>query len=482
MTSSKQDWAIYLIFSVFLVLQISATFSTTQLSYSESYSNIVKAIDKSSGVHQGFYLFLKGVIFLLNSLKISQATQIVILKCLSIILSGIILFLAYSLIIRVSNDNKKSFFALILLVTSPVIYLMTANTLFTESFVLILILATLNSWINSINNKKTTFDLIILSSILIISSPLSAFFIIVIYVYLLLHLLEFKKILSFEREIAIYSTFLYAAYYIFFFRDYLLNKNLALIIQEFLSPIYSSLTQINISYLPQLVGPTTILFGIYAIYSELTNIKKSKKIFYMLTALIIVSFSFTVLRISNVYFLLSVLAISLSIASARAITALNSFFMKSRFSNKAKNAFLTAAILLNISFAAIFLPQAIITNISNSIPEDIVKFLNAIDNNYNESIRIISCEETSPLIEFYTKHNSVYEDLKAEDKEELIQIYNSPLEIRIIEMLKKYNAKCIMLTDFEREMFNTDSLKAVDLDLIRLKLNISNNLLYCMEK
>ena len=481
MLNIKRNWYLYLFFILILVLEISTVFSTKQLSYPETYSNLVKALDKESGVHQGFYLFLKAILYLLNTLNLDLSTQVQILKAVSVALSFIFFVLMYALITQFSDDDKKSFFSLLLFASSPVFYLMTLNTLLTESFVLILILMTLNSWINSITAKKATIGLILLVSLLVISSPLSAFFIIVIYAYLILHLFESKKVLNFEKDIAIYSTFLYATYYIFFFRNYMLNKNLPIIIQEFLSPISLSFTHINISYIVPLVGPTTILFGIYALYSELSSRKKSAKRFYILASMLIVSFVLLIFRVSNAYFLLFLLVISLSVGSARALTLINSFFMKSRFSDKAKDLFLTGAIILNMSFAAVYLPQAIITNTNNAISPQLVKFFEKINNVSETPLRIVSCRETAFLIDFYTKHNGMYERLSYNDKLKVKEIYHSPLELNIVDFLKKHDGNCIVVSEFEKELFNVEKLKAVDLDMLKLKANISNNLLYCLE-
>ncbi|MDK2849476.1 MAG: hypothetical protein PWP03_428 [Candidatus Woesearchaeota archaeon] len=482
MNAVKRYWFLYIAFFLVILLEAFVVFSTPNLSYPETYSNLVKALGKEKGIHEGFYLFINAILFPLRAYNVNFSSQVMILKILSIVLASILLFLTYVLITHFSDDYKKSFFALVLFVTSPVFYLMTLNTLFNETFVIILMLATVSFWIDSIYNKKASLSLIALVSLLVISSPLSAFFIIAIYVYLVLHLLESKKILNFEKELAIYSTFLYAAYYIFFFKDYLLDKNLAIIVQEFLSPITTAFTHINISYIVPLIGPTTILFGIYALYSEISNDEKSSKKFYILASLLIVSFIFLITRLTNVYFLLLLLTISLSASASKALTLINSFFMKSRFNNRSKNLFLIFALLLNLGFAVFYLPQTIITNRANSIPNQMIVFLEKTDNLSEEPLNILSSGETSSLIEFYTKHSAVFTELDKDEVLKLKSTYNSPLEISIIDFLKEHNAQCLMLTDFERKDFNIDTLKAVDLEMLKQKLNISNNLLYCYEK
>jgi len=89
MLNIKRNWYLHLFFILILVLEISTVFSTKQLSYPETYSNLVKALDKESGVHQGFYLFLKAILYLLNTLNLDLSTQVQILKAVSVALSFI---------------------------------------------------------------------------------------------------------------------------------------------------------------------------------------------------------------------------------------------------------------------------------------------------------------------------------------------------------------------------------------------------------
>ena len=374
-------------------------------------------------------------------------------------------------------------FSTMVLIGSPALFLLTFNTVFTETLALLFFLLTFLVWESSLRGKKKFILASIMMGVSVVATPLSAVLLLIFLFYFILQKIERRQIPGEELETFFFSIVLYLAYYTFLLRGLLVGSYARKVISEMISPFFQSLVSFDYITIVPVVGIVPLLIGAYCIYEEITSEKKSNKSAYLLSAAASVSFLLIFTSLVNIYFLLALLSISLSIISSLFLTNLNSFLRKSRLKFNTRKFFVIAVISANILFAALYVPEVISENINHSPSRETVEFLRSISAEYPNK-KIISALEAVPAVLVF-HGESAFAGLIAQGQEKELQkkvskAYLSPFESQMLVLMESTSAECIIFTEFERRAFNVSSLKAIAPERISLEKNITGNLLYCM--
>lgn len=534
----KEYFPAIFIITIFVILQSYFVFSEQTLSYSQSYLNINSALSSRyittytnytniktnsldsaneletvseydfnrnnttekplnkiidnirNDYNLGFNLFFKGYTKITNSVINffgiqSEITDnpTFIYKLLSVVLSTLIVIFCFFIGYSSTKNINKATFGLIFIITTPALYLLTLNTVFIETFVLLFLLIIIFVWKETLVKKKNYWLLVLILTLFIVSSPMSIILIGILLVYFVIQLIQKKKIFSTEIEMFLFSLFLYVTYYYIIFRDLMLRSDIRIIITNLLTPFYESLVNFDFLFFVPLVGFFHLLFGIVAIYSEFFNKRETQKIVYLIISTTIVSFLLLFTSLMNVYFLLTLLGLSLAMCIPIFITVLNSYLQKTKLKNSINQSILVIIIFLNIFVSGAYISSSITENTENVIDQEIVDFIQKLDNQYG-NLKILSSLETAPIIDFYSNFDSlklkVYSPNFQREQELIKEAYRSPFEKDVLNILNYFNLNCIIVTSVEQKEFNIFDLKVVQPTTIKLYVNDSNKLLYCL--
>ena len=485
MKNEKQLWWLYLVvLATYLAAVSILTFSVPHLSYPQSYLNIIKAGKLELGSRivvnsllNGFGAFA-GLILRTSSVDLIYKTFSILASSLIVLVSGI---MAY----KISGKIAKTLFSTMVLLGSPAIFLLTFNTVFTETVALLFFLLTFLLWETSLKGRKKFILASIMMSVSIFATPLSAVLLLIYGLYFIMQKVEGRQIMAEELETYFFSVLLFIGYYTFMLRDLLVGSYARKAVSDLITPFFHSLVNFNYLMIVPVVGIIPLLIGIYCIYSEITKEKKSQKEVYLMSSAASVSFLLIFSSAVNIYFLFALLSVSLSIISALFITNLNSFLRKSTLKLSAQKFFLLAVISANVIFAVLYVPEAISENIRNSPSSETIRFIIGISEEFPEKRLISSLEAVPAIINFGA--SSAFEawilDGQEKDIQEKIKkSYLSPFESQMVQLMNSTRADCIIFTEYEKKAFNTSSLRAIDPFRVNLEKNVSGNLLYCLKQ
>ncbi|MEW5896432.1 MAG: hypothetical protein AB1668_01960 [Nanoarchaeota archaeon] len=308
--------------------------------------------------------------------------------------------------------------------------------------------------------KKRKYIYLYLASFLLISVTSSLAFLVIIgfIIYILLSIIEGKKVYRGELEIIIFSIFFYLWVQFLFFKKSLILRGISFAWQNVPSAIFSEyFPQFSIAKALVTVSIIPFLAGIYVTYKSLFRHKNQKS--FLLISLVISTFLLTWLRLIKYQQALAFFGLVLAILFASFYHELDLYVRKTKFSRLKKLVVPITIILLLFSTA---LP-AVNTALNQDMPkeEEIAAFAWLSENSVPNSV-ILSTLEEGHLVTYYSKRKNVMDDQfrLVEDVEERFKdvksLYTTPFQTQALGLTDKYNIKYLVLTPSAKEKYGLE--------------------------
>lgn len=393
-------------------------------------------------------------------------------KILPNVLLASITIISYLISKKITDNETAALFSALIAGFMPIIFY--TNSFSIEALFLPLTFITIYAFINirremarntsgeSIKEyfKKRKYIYIYLISFLLISVTSSLAFLILIgfIIYILLCIIEGKRVYRGELEIIIFSVFFYLWVQFLFFKKSLILKGISFAWQNVPSAIFSEYyPQFSIAKALVTVSIIPFLAGIYVTYRSLFRHKNQKA--FLLISLVISTFLLTWLRLIKYQQALAFFGLILAILFASFYQELDSYVKKTKFYRLKKLIVPITVILLLFSTA---LP-AVNTALEQDIPreEEIAAFTWLSQSSLPNSV-VLSTLEEGHLVTFYSKRKNVMDDQfrLVEDVEERFKninsLFNTQFQTQALSLTDRYNIKYLVLTPSAKEKYHLE--------------------------
>ncbi len=346
---------------------------------------------------------------------------------------------------KITNHDTSSLIAAAIVGFLPV--LSTPNNFVPETLFLPLIFFTIYSFLN-LPEKKYLY--LYLTSFILLSLTSSAAFLIIMGfgIYLLLSFLEERQIKTEEKEVMLFSLFMFIWLQFLFFKKVLIASGAGFIWQN-IPP------KIILEYFPHLSIPNAIvlvsvipfLAGIWVVYQSLFQVKSRKM--FLLISLVIATTILAWFRLLRFDLSLSFFGITLAILFSLFYQDLAMYVEKTKLSSLRKYLLPLTLILLVVTIV----PPAISTALTQSTPS--IKEITAfkwIKDNSPPNAGVLSTLEEGHLVTYYSQRQNFMDDqftlidnieIRFND---LNNAYITKFQTQALSIFDKYKIQYLVLT------------------------------------
>ncbi|MBI2124922.1 glycosyltransferase family 39 protein [Candidatus Woesearchaeota archaeon] len=363
---------------------------------------------------------------------------------------------------KITNHETGSLLAAFIAGFLPLLFFTNAFTV--NALFLPLIFLTIYTFINlqgnkSLKNKKQQKYLsayLILLLILSLTSPLTALLLIGFGIYILLSILEGKKINRAELEVILFSAFFFLWVQFLFFKQSFVEQGLSFIWQNVPS-------RIIVQYFPKfsvgealvLVSIIPFLAGAVVVYRSLFQLKNQKS--FLLISLVIATTILSWLRLIRFKQSLAFFSVILAILFASFYQDTEKYFQKTKLSHYKKYLLPAAIVLLLLSTV---LP-AVTTAITQDRPseEEVTAFLWLWENSSVDATILATLDE-GHLITYYAQRKNLIDDrfMLVKDAEQRFQdltsLFTTRFQTQALEIAEEYDLEYFVLTPAAKEKYN----------------------------
>ena len=366
-------------------------------------------------------------------------------KLLPNILLSTIPFLVYHLSKKITTNGSGPLLASFVSAFLPILF--TTNAFTPETLFLPLTFFTLYCFLRG-EERKYQYRYILAFLLLSITSPATVFILIGFGIYVILSLIERKKLNSAESELMIFSVFFFLWSQFIFFKDNFLTHGISFIWRNIPSQvIYEYLPRISLPKALLLVSIIPFLAGIYVAYRSLFELKNEKS--FLLISFVISTTLLAWARLIRFNFSLAFFGIILSILFASFYNDAITFVKQTRAPWLHK--YLAPSVLLLLILTTVL--PALNTAQEQTVPrdEEIVAF-EWIRTNLPEQATIASSVEEGHLITYFAQRRNILDDNFAliDDAEErftaISTLYTTPFQTEAINLFSKYSTQYLVLT------------------------------------
>ncbi len=384
----------------------------------------------------------------------------IVTKLLPNLLLSTIPLLVYALARKITNDSPASLLAAFISAFLPVLY--NTNAFVPETLFLPLTFLTLYCFLN-LQYRKYQYLYILSFLLLSITSPATVFILIGFGIYLLLSLIERKKLDRAEVELILFSLFFFLWTQFIFFKDNFLSQGLSFIWRN-IPPqiIYDYIPKISIPEAIVLVSMVPFVAGIYVAYRALFQLRNDKS--FLLISFVISTTILSWARLIRFHFSLTFFGIILAILFATFYHDSIIFLKKTRV--PWLHNYLAIGLML-LLIPTTVLP-ALNTALSQSMPtnEEIVAFEWLRTNTPQETVIIASVEEGHLVTYFGQRKNLMDNNFgQVDDAEERFKdtsaLYTTKFQTEAISIFTKYDTQYLVMTPFASASYATNQLKYI---------------------
>jgi len=306
--------------------------------------------------------------------------------------------------------------------------------------------------------------------ILSVTSPSTIFILIGFLIYLLLSVLESKRINKSEIEIMIFSLFFFLWVQFIVYKEVLLKEGLGFIWQNVPTQIIQQyFPVISVAEALVLISIIPFVAGIFVVYRSLFQLKNQKA--FLLISLAISTTILTWLKVIEFGLSLSFFAIILAILFAIFYQDLSRYVQKTKFYNYHKGISLTLAILVIITI----IPPALNVALNQEIPsnEEIDAFKWLKDNAAQDAVVAAELQD-GHLITYYSKKKNFIDNqfnlIKDIDKrfKSLNSLFLTKFQTQAISIFDDHKISYLVLTENAKNTYNIKQLDYVDEDCFDL--------------
>ncbi len=380
---------------------------------------------------------------------------IIPLKIVATILPNIFLSLLPIIVFFISRTISKSeegsLFAALLTGFLPILF-STANSFSTETLLLPLLFLTIYAFLH-ISERKYLYIYIITFLISSLTSPVTFLLIMGFIIYILLSILESKKIDKAEVEVILFSFLFFVWIQFLFFKRLFAQEGLSFIWQNVPKAIISEyFPTISLPQAVVLVSVVPFLAGIYVVYRALFQLHNTRAfllISFVISTSLLAWFRLIPFQISLMFF-----GVVLAILFSTFYEELRQYLAKTKFVKK--NWLAVCMVLLLIP--TMFLPAALSASRSEITPTDneILAFQWLADHT-PEKAGVLARLDEGHLITYYSSRRNMIDDqfrlIKDVNSrfEDVNVLYHTTFQTQAIGLLDKYNIQYIVLTSHAQE-------------------------------
>lgn len=366
-------------------------------------------------------------------------------KIIPNILMALLTIIVYFISKKITNHDTSSLIAAAITGFLPV--LSTPNNFVPETLFLPLIFFTIYAFL-SLPEKKYLY--LYLTSFILLSLTSSATFLIIMGfgIYLLLSFLEERQIKTEEKEVMLFSLFMFIWLQFLFFKKVLITSGISFVWQN-IPPkiILEYFPHLSIPNAIVLVSVTPFLAGIWVVYQSLFQVKSRKM--FLLISLVIATTILAWFRLLRFNLSLSFFGITLAILFALFYQDLVMYVEKTKLSSLRKYLLPLTLILL----VATIVPLTISTALTQSTPsnKEILAFKWLRDNSPQDA-GVLSTLEEGHLVTYYSQRQNFMDDQftlinNIETRfNDLNNAYTTPFQTQALSVFDKYNIQYLVLT------------------------------------
>lgn len=387
-------------------------------------------------------------------------------KIIPSLLLGTIPLLTYCISKRLTFNTKASLVSAAVSAFLPILFI--TNNFTVDIFFLPLFFLALYSLLR-IKEKPYLILYIVTFILLCFTSAATILLLLGFMVYLLLSVIERKKIKRSEIELILFSIFFYLWAQLIFFKNALLQEGISFIWQN--TP-----TAAILSYLPQptiaealiAVSIIPLLTGVYLVYNSLFR-RPDQKTFLLISLVISTALLFA-LGLVPLNLALSVIGILLAILFAFFFREWQQFWTKTKIAKFEK---LATTLFLVILFTTMLIPLYSTATAKVGPSEKEIRAYEWLGENAPLTTTVIAPLEEGHLVNFISHHKNVIDDqfLFVDDVDERFSavktLYVTPFYTNALKLLDTYYAQYIVVTTNAQERFSITALPYADTPCIQ---------------
>ncbi len=460
----KSNYLIILLFLIVLSIRIYLTFINPLLSSDESYFH-VKQVDnilrtgkpllQDFASWNGSKHHLFATFHYLTSFFSLFFQKEVVFKILPQLFASLMVFPIYGIIKSIINNRNFAIIGAFMSAFIPVFFVNTVNIFTPLTFALFLLFSLVYFFINL---EKNLVYYIVFLAIASFSHPLILLYSFGLFGYVIFSKIENITLKQAEKEIIFISVFLPSLVYFVFYRNALLFHAKNIVWQNIPEQMLDIYFQ-NITILGSIYGISIIplLFGLYAGYSYLFELKE-KKTYLILGFIVSISIllwqKMIALNIGG-----AIIGILLCVLAAQSLHDLFKLINKTKIS-KMNNIVIAAIILL---FVVTSLVPGIVeakNKIINNPAKDQINAFSWIRTNSPLNSSFAALPEEGNYLNVLARVNNVIDTdfLMKKDSNtvynDIRRIFLTHSEIEAVELMSKYSADYLLITQNAKEKLN----------------------------
>ena len=328
-----------------------------------------------------------------------------------------------------------------------------------------LIFLTVYAFFN-IKTKMYLYWYVLLFLVLSLTSSATFLLLMGFGIYLLLSVIERKKINREELEVILFSVFFFIWTQFLFFKNLFIEKGISFIwqnvppqiIQEYFPGVSVIQALVLISIIPFLVG-------VFVVYRSLFQLKNEKS--FLLISFVISTILLTWLKLIEFKLSLAFFSIILAILFSHFYQDLEIYIKKTKLANLNKNLPIILIILLVLTMTFPAVKAAFDQETPSS--EEVDAFL-WLSKNTPENSKVLALLEEGHLVTYYGERKNVMDNKFASIKNveekfaDLNALFTTRFQTQAIDLVEKYNIDYIMFTTKAQNKYGQSNFKYLSID------------------
>ena len=384
----------------------------------------------------------------------------IVAKILPNIFIAFLIPIVYLIGRKITNNPTSGILAGLIAGFLPILY--STNSFVPATMFLPLMFLTIYAFMD-IKNSFYLYLYLLCFIVLSFTTPATALILIGYVLYMLMSILEGKKINWAELELMIFSLFFFLWAQFLFYKNTLLNEGLGFITQNIPQQIIERyFPQVSIAHSLVLVGIIPFVLGIFVVYQSLFQLKTSKS--FLLISLAISTTILSWFRLMEYTLALSFFAVIISILFAISHQEITNYLQKTKFFSW-KNKLTTILIILTIT--TIIFP-AIVHSLNQDTPSneeiEAFKWLSA---NTMEKARVAASLREGNLITYYSHRKNIMDGRfnLIKDVNERFQninaIFTTRFQTQALDIFDTYGTTHVVLTSKTKGHYQIEELDYV---------------------
>jgi len=472
----KEFWLI-LIFIAALAFRLFFALRTSGFTGDDSYFNLrqIESIKKSGMpiLHDNLsysgrtFAFLPGMHYLLAGISFIFSRFIsneILFKIVLNFFAATAAIIAYMIIFELSHNRNAGLVAAFATAFSPIFLNSTINSISTFSISIPLNLLLVYFFIKSEYDMRAVTRFMAVLILASFTDSLVMILLIGIIFYILMISTEDMPESPSRLELVIFSIIFVFWVNFIVFKSAFLTHGVGMIWRNIPSAISSQyFFRINIINIIYRINVIPFIAGIYVLYNY--TIREKKKNIYIFAGIIFVLLMMLWLKLVEFWIGLMLISVFFALLLGYFCHSLSSYLAKTKIAGKLEGiaaVFISLLIVSTVASAWQYANSASADSLSQN-QEEALNFLAEVQSEE----AVISAPESGMPIEYFSKKKTVmdseflmipninerYADIKT--------LYQTPYETKALEIMDKYDADIIYLSDTEREEFSIISLKFV---------------------